>query len=110
MRGLGDGLVGVHRIIFQIARRNPLFQRNWKALTGCVGSAIGELREIIEGHRWRSAFAEVVVAHIETPRIDSELPRMLLMRPCQVVVDLPLCDFAALRIGIVIATDCGERN
>ena len=109
-RGLGDGLIGVHRVIFEIARRNPLFQRNWKALTGRVCRAVGELCEVIEGHRWHGAFAEVVIAHIETPRVDSELPGMFLMRPCQVVIDLPLCDLTALRIGIVIAADRRKRN
>src|SRR5580692_3569379 len=66
-RGSGDGLIGVHRVVFEITRRDPLLQRNWKALTGRVSSAIGKLRQVIEGHRWRSAFAEVIIACVETP-------------------------------------------
>src|SRR6202043_1843387 len=89
---------------------NPFFQRNWKALTRRVCGSVSELRQIIEGHRWHSAFADIVVAHIESPCIDTELPRMLLMRPSQIVVDLPLRDLTALRIGIVMTADRGERN
>ena len=107
---LVTGLIGVHRVVFEIARRNPLFQRDRKALAGRVCGAVGELCQVVEGHRRHRSLAEVVVAHVQTPRVDAELPGVFTVRPRQVVIDLPLGDLAALRVGIVIAADRREWN
>ena len=73
---------------------------------GC--SAIGELREIVVDHDGHHAFAQIVVAYIQPARVLAELEAMASMRPDEVVVDLPLRNFAALGIGLVVAADGGE--
>ena len=75
---------------------------------GC--SAIGELGEVVVDHGGHHAFAEIVVADIEPARVLAELEAVAPARPDEVVVDLPLRDFASLGVGLVVAADGGEGS
>ena len=66
--------------------------------------------EIVVDDGGDDAFAEVVVADIEAAGVLAELEAVASARPDQVVVDLPLRDFAALGVGLVVAADGGERR
>ena len=86
----------------KISCRDSLFQRNRKRPALGVSCAVGELRQIVINRSRHSPFAEVVVAHIDAPRIHAESISVFAARPIQVVVDLPLRHLAPLRIGVVI--------
>ena len=69
---------------------------------------MGELGKIGINHRWHHPFTEVIIAGVETTRVHAELHAVSAPCPDQVVVDLPLCYVAPLRVGLVIAADGGE--
>ena len=109
-RGAGGGLLGIHRVEVEIAHGDSLFERDGKGLALCVGRAVGELGQIVIDGRGHAALAQIVVAHVDAARVDAEAVLLLAADPVQVVVDLPLRDFAALRIGIVVAADGGKGS
>ena len=80
-RGVRCGLIRVHRIQVKIACRYSLFQRNRKRPALCVSRAIGELRQIVVNRGRHGPFAEVVVAHIDAPRINAESIVVFAARP-----------------------------
>ena len=101
-------LEGVHRVHVEVAEGDALFLRDRKACRRRGCSAVGELREIVVDHVGHNPFAKIVVAHVEPAGVLAELEAVASMRPDQVVVDLPLGDFAALRVGLVVAAKRGE--
>ncbi len=103
-------LVRVHHVVFEIADGHPFLQRDREVLLCGICGSISELRQVVVGDGRHSAFSEVVVAGIDTARIDTEVQRVPPSRPGQVVVDLPLRNLAPLRKRIVQATDSREGH
>jgi len=106
--GTGRGFPGIHRVEVEIAGGNSLFERDGKGPALCVGSAVSELGQIVINSRGYAALTQIVVAHVDAAGVDAEAILLLAPDPVKVVIDLPLRNFAALRIGVVVAADCSE--
>ena len=112
---VGDGclwrrLVGIHRIVFEVADSHALLERDRKVLLRGICGPVGELRKVVVGDCRHDAFPKVVVAGVDAACIDAEVQGMLPACPGQVVVDLPLRHLATLWESIVQAADCSEGN
>ena len=101
-------LVGIHPVVFEVARRRSILQRGGEVLLRGICDSISELRQVVVGNSRHNAFSEVVVAGVDAAGVDAEVQSVPPARPGQVVVDLPLRDLAPLRKRIVQATDGGE--
>ena len=98
----------IHRIQVKVAKGDALLLGDRIARRRCRGRAVCKLREIVIDHGGHNAFTQIVIAHVESARILAELEGMAFMYPYEVVVDLPLRNFAALGIRLVVAANRGE--